>query len=296
LQRRDFTINAMAYNISKGQILDLYKGQGDLKDKTIQTVGNPDERFGEDALRMLRAIRFSAELGFTINIDTMNSLISNADLMNNVSRERIRDEFTKIIMSPNPMIGLNMAQKVGVLKYISPILEEMLHVEQNKEAHKYDVWEHLLRSLQHAVDKKYDFETRLAALFHDVAKPQTKRQNGNKTTFFGHEVVGERVTRETLESLKFSRETINKVALLVRWHMFFSDPDEITLSAVRRLIARVGEENIWDLINLRICDRIGTGRPKEEPYRLRKFESMIEEALKAPVSLKKLKINGDNIM
>jgi poly(A) polymerase/tRNA nucleotidyltransferase (CCA-adding enzyme) len=172
----------------------------------------------------------------------------------------------------------------------------MIGVSQNKQAHLYDVWEHSLRSLQHAADKKYPLEVRLAALFHDISKPETKRIEGNKTTFYGHEVVGAKVTRETLKDLRFSKEIIDKVSNLVLNHMFFSDTEEITLSAVRRLVAKVGKENIWDLINLRICDRIGTGRPKEEPYRLRKYQTMIEEVMRDPLSVSMLKIDGSKIM
>jgi len=302
LQRRDFTMNAIAYNISKGQLIDRYKGQEDIKGHTIRTVGDADTRFGEDTLRMLRAIRFSAELGFTINIDTMTSVIKNHGFMRNISKERIKDELVKIVMSDKPMIGLGMAQKVGILPFISPKLEEMVGVDQNKQAHLYDVWEHSLRAMQHAADKKYPLDVRLAALFHDIAKPETKRvtrgTNGgeDKTSFLGHEVIGARVTRETLKSLTFSKELIEKVSKLVRWHMFFSDTEEITLSAVRRLVRNVGPDNIWDLINLRICDRIGTGRPKEEPYRLRKFQSMIEEVMRDPITVKMLKIDGNVIM
>lgn len=296
LKRRDFTMNAIAYNISKGQMIDLYKGQEDIKGQIIRTVGDSDARFTEDALRMLRAVRFSAELGFTINIDTLSSISKNKDLMENVSQERIKDEFTKMVQSNNPMIGLGMAQKLGILPYISTKLEEMVGVDQNKQAHIYDVWEHSLRALQHAADKQFSFEIRLAALFHDIAKPETKRTVGDKTTFLGHEVIGARVTRETLKNLTFSKEIVEKVSKLVRWHMFFSDTEEISLSAVRRLVRNVGPENIWDLINLRICDRIGTGRPKEEPYRLRKFQSMVEEVMRDPITVKMLKIDGNIIM
>lgn len=296
LKRRDFTMNAIAYNISKGQIVDPYKGQDDLKDKVIKTVGEAGDRFREDALRMLRAIRFSAELGFTINIDTFSAIQNNVSLMANVSKERIKDEFTKIIMSSNPMIGMGVAQKIGFIKYIAPALEESIGVEQNKQAHKYDVWEHLLRTLQHAADKNFPLEVRLAALFHDVSKPETKRETNGKTSFFGHDVIGARVTRETLKNLTFSKEVIKKVGDLVRWHMFFSDTEEISLSAVRRLVRNVGRENIWDLINLRMCDRIGSGRPKEEPYRLRKFQSMIEEVSRDPISVSMLEIDGNMLM
>src|SRR5262249_42487041 len=150
---------------------------------------------------------------------------------------------------------------------------------------------------QHAADKNWPLEIRLAALFHDIAKPQTRNVSGenNQITFYNHELIGSRETRKILEKMKFSRATIEKVAKLVRWHMFFSDTETITLSAVRRMIVNVGRENIWDLVDLRICDRIGTGRPKEEPYRLRKYQSMIEEALHDPISLAMLKINGEGI-
>lgn len=195
------------------------------------------------------------------------------------------------------MIALELLQRMNLLRYISPLLEEMVGVEQNKQAHKYDVWEHCLRSLQHAADKEYPFEIRLSALLHDIAKPRTKRVSGNgATSFHNHEVVGAQMAHEILTELNYSKEIVKNVRKLVRWHMFFSDPDEITLSAVRRIITKVGEDNIWNLINLRICDRIGTGRPKEEPYRLRKYKSMIDEALRAPLSVKMLAVDGNTLM
>jgi len=138
----------------------------------------------------------------------------------------------------------------------------------------------------------------LAALFHDIGKPATRRTGGkNKVyTFFGHEVVGERMTKKILERLKYPREKSNIIEKLVRWHMFFSDPDEITLAAVRRTIVRIGEDQIENLLNLRVCDRIGTGRPKEQPFRFRKYKAMVDEALRDPISVKMLKINGEKIM
>jgi putative nucleotidyltransferase with HDIG domain len=297
LERRDFTMNAIAYDPIKDILVDPYKGQKDIKDKIINTVGNPEERFSEDALRMLRAIRFSTQLDFVIASDTLNAIFKLADNISHISKERIRDEFVKIIQSKNPMQGLLMCQKLGLLKYISPELDLANGVEQNGH-HTFDVFEHSLRSLQHAADKNYDLEIRLTALFHDIGKPKTRRFDENKKdyTFYGHEVVGERMTKKILENLKFEKKIIDKVSKLVRYHMFFSDPEAITLSAVRRLIVNIGKENIWDLINVRICDRMGSGTKKEEPYRLRKFESMIEEALRDPISLKTLKINGERIM
>jgi hypothetical protein len=135
-------------------------------------------------------------------------------------------------------------------------------------------------------------------MLHDVSKPETRRWSDEKKdwTFHGHEVVGGRVAKKVLERLRFPKETIEKVRILVRWHMFFSDPDQVTLSAVRRTITNVGKENIQDLLNLRICDRIGTGRPKEQPFRLRKYMSMVDEAMRDPVSVGMLAVDGNRLM
>ena len=301
LQRRDFTVNAIAIDIGdgiKGHIIDLYKGQEDLASKTIRTVGDAEERFKEDGLRILRAVRLATDLGFVIEAETYKAIEKHKDLLKNIAKERIRDEFVKIIMSDNPLIGIVSCEKLGLLKYICPELEVSIGVTQN-QAHAYDVWEHLLRTVQHAADKKFGLEIRLAALFHDIGKPKTRRvshETGSQPTFYGHDVVGERITRKILEDLKFSREIIEKVAKFVRWHMFFSDPALISPSAVRRMVANVGKDNIWDLMHIRECDRIGTGRPKENPYRLRKYKAMIEEVMHDPVSVGMLKIDGSRIM
>lgn len=301
LKRRDFTMNAIAIDIEdgvKGHLIDLYKGQEDIVSKTIRAVGNPEERFAEDGLRIMRAVRFSAQLGFAIESETYKAIEKQKDLLKSIAKERIRDEFVKLIMSDNPLIGLVSCEKLGLLEYICPELQVSIGVKQN-QAHAYDVWEHLLRTVQHAADKKFGLEIRLAALFHDIGKPKTRRvshETGPEPTFYGHDVVGERMTRKIMENLKFSRETIDKVAKFVRWHMFFSDPDLISLSAVRRMVANVGKDNIWDLMHVRECDRIGTGRPKENPYRLRKYKAMIEEVLHDPVSVGMLKIDGKGIM
>lgn len=294
LSRRDFTINALAYDPIKGKIIDEYGGKEDIEAKIIRTVRSADERFQEDALRILRAVRFAAQLDFQVSQETLCAISTNKNLLNNVSRERIGEEFTKIIKTNHPAIALGLSEKLGVLEIFSKVLRETVGIDQNKKAHKYDVWEHLVRSCQHAADRNFSFEVRLAALFHDIGKPATKRVDKNgKTSFYGHEVVGARMTEQILKDLKFSRETIKSVVSLVRWHMFFSDTEEITLSAVRRLIAHVGKDAIWSLIDLRKCDRIGSGNPKEEPYRLRQFIAMIDEVLHDPVSVGMLKMNGD---
>ncbi len=297
LKRRDFTMNAIALDIEKNIVVDPYFGRKDIQKGIIRTVGNPEERFSEDGLRILRAVRMYAELGFEIESETEKALAENAYLLEKIAMERIRDEFVKIIESPKPMDGILALHKLGLLKYVVPELLDSVGVEQNK-AHAFDVWTHLLKSLQHSADKNWPLHIRLAALFHDISKPETRRKPKEKGewTFYGHEVVGERKTRNILKRLKFPKEVIEKVSTLVRWHMFFSDTEQITLSAVRRLISNVGKENVWDLMNLRICDRIGTGRPKENPYRLRKYKAMIEEVMSDPVSVGMLKIDGKKIM
>lgn len=297
LKRRDFTINAIAYSVSKGHFVDFYKGQNDIKDKTIKTVGDPNERFSEDALRMLRAVRIATEIGFTIDRDTEKAIQNNTFLLEKISKERIRDEFVKIVMSNKPMDGIILAHKLGILKYVTHETEAGLHVKQNGD-HIYDVWEHNLRSVQHSADRNWPLHVRLAALFHDVSKPETRRWSDEKKdyTFYGHDVVGSRVTQKIMERLKFPVKLIDTVSKLVRYHLFFSDVDKITLSAVRRIVSNVGPENVWDLMKVRACDRIGMGRPKETPYRLRKYEAMIEEAMRAPVSVGMLKINGAGVM
>ncbi len=297
LGRRDFTVNSMAYNPVTHEIVDPYNGQIDIENKLIRAVGEANVRFNEDALRLMRAIRFMSQLDFDIEVVTRESVEKNAALLKNISRERVRDEFVKLLMTDFPMRGLIMMKETGLLEFVIPELLRGVGVTQN-QAHAYDVWEHNLRTLQHAADKKWPLHVRLSAIFHDISKPETKRfsREKNVITFYGHDVVGGRVTREIMERLKFPKDLVERVSMFVRWHMFFSDTEQITLSAVRRLITNVGKENIWDLIDLRICDRIGTGRPKEEPYRLRMYESMVEQALKDPVTLKMLKTDGKRIM
>ena len=297
LARRDFTINALAYRPSSGELVDEFHGLVDLAAKRLRAVRDPNERFNEDALRMMRAVRLAAELDFMIESDTMAAIVRHSQQLQRISIERVTSEFLRLINSPTPMHGLVLLEKLGLLRECIPEFEASIGCDQSG-IHAYDVFEHLLRTLQAAADKDYSTTMRLAALFHDIGKPATRRTGGKtkKYTFFGHEVVGARMTKTILERLKLPRELIDEVVLLVRWHMFFADPDEITLSAVRRTITRVGEHNIENLLNLRVCDRIGTGRPKEQPFRFRKYKAMVDEALRDPISVKLLKTNGDRIM
>lgn len=295
LKRRDFTINALAYSISKGHLIDLYKGQEDITDKIIRAVGNPNDRFQEDALRMLRAVRFSVQLDFGVSYETIEAISNNSGLLKNIAFERIRDEFNKIIESNNPSQGIILLQKLGLLKHIIPELEGGIGCEQSG-AHKYDVFNHLLHALDHAAKKRWGLKIRLSALFHDIGKPKSRRKGLKKAyTFYGHEVIGERMVKQIMERLKYSKEISERVISFTRNHMFFSDTEKITLSAVRRIIQHVGKENIWDLMKVRECDRVGMSK-NEAPYRLRKYHTMIEEALHDPISVGQLVIDGNFMM
>ena len=297
LSRRDFTINALAYRPKTATLVDHFGGMEDLAAKRLKTVGDAHERFNEDALRMMRAVRLAAELGFVIESATMTAISENSLLLKRISIERVAAEFIRIINSGEPMQGVILLEKFGLLEHFIPELQAGIGCDQSG-IHAFDVYEHNLRTLQAAADKDFPEHVRIAALFHDIGKPATRRTGGKNKhyTFFGHEVVGARMTKSILERLKLPRETIDTVVNLVRWHMFFSDPELITLAAVRRTIVRIGEDHIDDLLNLRVCDRIGTGRPKEQPFRFRKYKAMVDEALRDPISVKMLKINGDQIM
>jgi putative nucleotidyltransferase with HDIG domain len=297
LLRRDFTMNAIAYDPIADEYIDPYDGRGDIARHLIKTVGTAADRFNEDALRVMRAVRFAAELGFAIEKETMDAVVRFAERLTAIAMERVRDELEKVFMSGRPMEGIVLLSRTGILKRIMPEVEEGIGCEQNGD-HIYDVWEHNLRALQHSAERGWPLHVRIAALLHDIGKPATRRwsQEKNDWTFYGHDVVGGKIARAMLERLRFPKHIVNEVSLLVRYHLFFSDIDKITLSAVRRIIANVGPGLVWDLMHVRACDRIGMGRPKETPYRMRKYHSMIEEAMRAPVSVGMLKIDGARIM
>lgn len=301
LSRRDFTMNAIALTIEKnkaGKLIDPFDGQSDIKQKLVRTVGAPEERFKEDALRILRAVRFAVQLGpkeWAIEPKTFSAIEKNAKALVNISEERIRDEFVKIIMSDYAQEGMFLLKDTGILHYILPELEEGIGCGQNKH-HIYTVFDHNVYSLGYAAHFKYNLETRLSSLLHDVGKPRSKRGEGPDSTFYNHEVIGAKMTKKILERLKFSREIIEKVTLLVRYHLFYYNVDEVTMSSVRRLVVKVGPENIKDLVHLRMSERLGSGVPKAKPYKLRHFEFMVEKALHDPLSVKTLKVTGNDIM
>lgn len=303
LSRRDFTINALAFQVpgSKFQvpkIIDPFGGREDLKNKVIRAVGEPQKRFDEDALRMMRAVRLAVELGFEIEAATRGAIKNLAGNLHFIAKERIRDELSKIITAGRAKEGVELLHEFGLLKYIIPELEEGVGVENRPKI--FTVWEHNLKALEYGAKAKFPFDVRMAALLHDVGKPRTRGEmKRGEWTFYGHDVMGARMAAGILERLHFSRDQIEKISRLIRWHLFKYDPNEgITDSSIRRLIRHLGAENMNDLVKVRICDRMGMGVPKALPYRLRHFQFRVEKILReeeAPTP-KMLKVNGDDIM
>lgn len=310
LARRDFTINAMALKLTTDRqsatdnlqkeanhyaLVDLFGGLQDLDKKVIRAVGNPEERFQEDALRMMRAVRFMTQLGFKIEEETEKAIKKHAGLLEFISKERIAGELEKIIMAKNAADGIDKMRELGLLKYIVPELVEGVGVSQNQH-HVYTVFEHNLKSLGYAAKKDFPLEIRIAALLHDVGKPKSKRGEGPDATFYGHQVIGERMAIKILDRLRAPKELTEKVALLIREHMFVYDPETVTDAGARRLLRRVGSENIENLFLLREADRIGSGVPKAQPYRLRHLKFRIEKVSKDPISAKMLQLDGSDLM
>ncbi|MCX6721954.1 MAG: HD domain-containing protein, partial [Candidatus Staskawiczbacteria bacterium] len=306
--RRDFTVNAMAMD-EKKKVVDLFDGKTDLKKKIIRTVGDPEQRFNEDALRMLRAVRFATTLNFTIEEKTAEAIkknsiwldaISEAIKKNSIwldaiSKERIRDEFVKIIAADNAAGGIELLRELGLLKFIVPELLENYGVAQNKH-HIYDCYQHAVKALEYTAKKKFNMYVRIAALLHDIAKPRVKAGEGNDATFYNHEIVGAKMCFQILNRLKFPNKEVEKITRLVRYHLFYYNVDEVKEASVRRLVKNMGPENMEELLQVRQADRIGSGVPKAEPYKLRHLKYLIEKVSKDPISVKMLKINGNDLM
>ena len=307
LSRRDFTVNAMALRLnfqfpisnfqknSKFELVDLFHGEDDLKQKVIRAVGEPKARFQEDALRMLRAARLATTLDFSIEGETKKAIQACSRLLKEISQERVRDEFLKIIMADHAMKGIELLHELGLLRYIVPELEEGYGVAQNKH-HKYTVWEHNVLSLDYAAKQQWNASVRIAALLHDIAKPRVKQGTGLNATFYNHEMAGAKMAQQILSRLKFPGRDAEKITKLVRYHMFYYNVDEVTESSVRRLVRKIGPEHVDDLLKLRMADRIGSGVPKAQPYKLRHWQYMVEKAARDPISVTMLKIKGDDIM
>ena len=301
LSRRDFTINAIAIGFKElkrkkeREVIDPFGGQKDLKSKIIRAVGDPDARFSEDALRLMRAVRFATVLDFEIEPKTLKAIKNNSHLLGAISKERIRDEFLKILMSEKADEGIEKLRSLNLLKHIIPELEEGFGVTQNKH-HIYGVYEHSLLSLKYAAKKNFNKYVRTATLLHDVAKPRVKKGEGQNATFYNHEIVGAKMVCQILDRLRFSKKDIEKIVKLVRYHLFYYHPDEVGESSVRRLVRQVGPENMEELLQVRLADRIGSGCPKAEPYKLRYMKYVIDKTSQESISVKSLKVSGNEIM
>ncbi|MDO8557508.1 MAG: HD domain-containing protein [Candidatus Jorgensenbacteria bacterium] len=297
LDRRDFTINAIALDLNSknGKLIDQHGGLNDISQKVISTVGDPGTRFEEDALRLMRAVRLAAQLGFEIEHETARAIRENAGLLEMIAKERVRDELTKMIMTPRAAEGIILLEDLGLLRYVIPELREGIAIGQNKH-HIYTVFDHNVRALNYTAEKGYSLEVRLAALLHDVGKPKSKRGEGIDSTFYSHEVIGARMATKIVDRLRFSKEIAGKVIHLVRHHLFYYNVGEVTEAGVRRFLARVGPENIDDLIKVREADRIGSGVPKAAPYKIRHLLFMIEKVKHDPLHPKMLALDGNELM
>jgi tRNA nucleotidyltransferase (CCA-adding enzyme) len=293
LERRDFTINAIAmeYKNSETKIIDLFKGQEDLDNKIIRTVGDPDERFEEDGLRLMRAIRIAGQLGFKIEEKTLESIKKNAELINKIAGERIRVELFKILLSEKPSHGIDLLRESGLLKEIIPELLDGIGLDQ-KGHHIDDVWTHNLKSLDNCNSR--NSVTKLSSLLHDVGKSVVAKGDGEARTFHNHEVVGSRIAIKVGKRLRLSNKELDQLFKLTRWHMFTVQEDQ-TDKAVRRFIKNVTPEYIDEMISLRRADRLGSGS-KETSWRWELFKKRIVEVQKQPFSIKDLKVNGGDVM
>lgn len=254
LSHRDFTLNAMAYDEKKSVVLDPHGGAGDIKRKIIKAVNNPGDRFREDPLRMLRAVRIAGELDFTINKGTIDAIDSLASILAQVSVERIRDELIKIILCRKPANLLELLRKTGLMEHIVPELMEGFEMEQNSW-HKYTVFRHTIETVENVPSNRI---LRLAALLHDIGKPRVREEINGEYHFYRHESVSSSMAKEIMERLRFSRDEIKKVTTLISLHLI--DYSEVwSDAAVRRFIRRAGWDNIDELLILRKADIIAHG-------------------------------------
>lgn len=292
LARRDFTINALCFNKFEG-IVDLFSGQKDLKEKIIRAIGNPEERFREDALRILRAVRFSAQLGFSIEENTKNAILKCAHLVKNLSVERIASELDKILMSESPE-HIKMLYDLGVLDYICPEMCDCFRTTQNTRWHIYDVGNHTTEVIKNCEKVLY---LRYAALMHDWGKPHTKGINDmGEDMFRNHAKISVELAESFCRKYKFSNELRDKIVRLVKYHDIEILPEK---KYVKRAINKVGDDIFYDLLCLKRADCLGQNlklTASRLPYIEKLFELYAEiKENKEPFGIKNLKINGQDI-
>jgi len=291
VMRRDFTINGLLYDGEK--VIDLVYGQGDILNKVIRCIGRPHDIFNDDALRMMRCIRFSCQLDFKIHYVAREGIINNSHLIKNISQERIKDELVKILLSNKPSEGIYLLSKLGLLQHILPELQSCVGFDQHNKYHNKNVFNHILKVLENTPAV---LNVRLTALFHDISKPETFTIDDNgQGHFYSHHKVGADKTREIMKRLKFDNETIDNVCILVYEHM--SRYPKLREGSVKKLLRRLGEYNVDDLINLMIADIIGSKPPFDfENVILLKNELKRIIETKEPIAVNQLAINGHDLI
>jgi tRNA nucleotidyltransferase (CCA-adding enzyme) len=293
LQRRDFTMNALAYSQSKG-LVDSFNGQEDIRNKIIKCVGKPSKRFNEDSLRILRGVRFSSQLNFEIEKNTYEAMKNKVHLIKFISMERIQNEFNKIILSDQPIKGILKLKEIGALELIIPEIKKTYDFDQHNPNHHLDVFQHSLEVLKHTPK---ELSLRLAAIFHDIGKPDTFfKDDSGIGHFYDHEKKSSEVAEKILRRMKYSNEIIEKTLIIINEHMTVYS-EKFSDKAVKRLMNRIEPINIDQLVTFQIADIKATANP-------RKYEHVIAlknrvEAIKyrkEPLSIKDLSINGNDLI
>jgi tRNA nucleotidyltransferase (CCA-adding enzyme) len=293
LAHRDFTFNAMAYDTTDGKIIDPFKGRSDITRKVVRAVLNPSERFQEDPLRMMRAIRFALELGYSIDPKTLGAVHLLSNTIDRVAQERIRDELLRILLTRKPSKGFVLMRKTGLLKGILPELLEGYRKRQN-DFHRYTIYRHIMET---ADSVEPDPVLRLSALFHDIAKPRVRKKANGQWRFLGHAGASVELTKQIMTRLRFSNDMIARVTNLIGNHMF-DYKRELTERVLRRLTKRVGQDNIHDLIELRRADDLAHGWGRGFEADLYAFRARINSLLNQspPLTVADLAVNGDDVM
>ena len=293
LRRRDFTINAMAYNDSEG-LVDVFGGRADIEQKVIRCVGNAEERFGEDALRIMRAVRFSAQLGFTVDPDTAEAAKKLAGTLSKISAERIQTETVKLLMSDRPQMWRSVYD-LGITRIIMPEFDAIMETQQNTPHHMYNVGEHTLKAL--SLTEK-DRILRLTMLLHDIGKANMRTTDANGVDHFkGHGPEGKEIAKKILRRLKFDNDTIAQVTRLIYWHDYRPAPEE---KAVRRAIYKVGEDLFPLFLKVQRADNLAQSMylREEKLERIEAVEKLYHEIMEKHqcVSLKTLAVTGRDLI
>jgi tRNA nucleotidyltransferase/poly(A) polymerase len=298
LSRRDFTMNAAAVKLPGGELIDPFNGQGDIKRRLIRSVGSAGDRFAEDGLRPMRAVRFAAQLGFNLEAQTLAAIPGALETTSRVAAERIRDELDKTIASPSPQTGFVVMEETGLLKLILPELDACRGVEQ-WGYHRFDVLDHSLLACAYAARMNFSREVRMAALFHDLGKPLVRRLNekSGAWTFYNHERESLKLAEDIMRRFRYPNAEIDKVLRLIGNHMFHYE-DNWNDSAVRRFIIRAGEDLLPELFDLRLADTAGMSGLEPDPALLLPLQKRIDAVLAQSrvLSLRDLAIKGKDLI